>query len=176
MNNSKKNMNERDNKFAHLVGYLVQDIVGNEHDAANFGDEKKPTSFFVEEYLPKFKALFSEDKPTSEELSLEDFKKKIEESNAVYAQTQERFNKMFESMDAKAIADHKAQIDEREYWRKLRGDIALKLLNKYESSEDVDPVFVSDITQEISDELYRQDINFRRKEEIRQKEGNDNDV
>ena len=44
--------------FAKLVGHLVQDIVANEKDASNFDDKKKPTKYFVEKYLPKFKSLF----------------------------------------------------------------------------------------------------------------------
>lgn len=54
--------------FAHLVGYLVQDIVSNEMDAANFGDERKPTRYFVEKYIPKFAALFKKEEPVSEDL------------------------------------------------------------------------------------------------------------
>ena len=41
-------------EFENLVSCLVQDIVANEKDAVNYGDEKKPTKYFVEKYLPKF--------------------------------------------------------------------------------------------------------------------------
>lgn len=34
---------------------------------------------------------------------------------------------MMKSMDAKAIADHKAVIDELEYWRKLRSEIFMEM-------------------------------------------------
>lgn len=37
--------------FAKVVGYLVQDVVANEKDAANYANYKrKPTSYFVEKY------------------------------------------------------------------------------------------------------------------------------
>ena len=49
---------------------LVQDIVASEKDAANFGDDKKPTRYFIEKYLPKFEHLFklTEWKPSKEQL------------------------------------------------------------------------------------------------------------
>jgi len=53
-----------------LIGMLVQDIVASEKDAANFGDDKKPTRYFIEKYLPKFEHLFklTEWKPSKEQL------------------------------------------------------------------------------------------------------------
>ena len=57
---------------------------------------------------------------------LEDSDKRFAEQQAEH---QELLNKMLSSMDANAIADHKAKIDEREYWHKLRGDIALEMLH-----------------------------------------------
>lgn len=38
---------------------------------------------------------------------------------------------MMKSMDAKAIADHQAGISEREYWRKLRGEIFMEMYRNY---------------------------------------------
>ena len=71
--------------FANLVGYLVQDIVANEKDAANFGDEKKPTRCFVEEYLPKFAALFNKEKPVSDDLEQEVIKYRQEHGYFEYS-------------------------------------------------------------------------------------------
>lgn len=61
-----------------------------------------------------------------------DIFKQLDENNKRYAEQQaeyqEMLNKMLSSMDANAVADHKAEIDEREYWRRLRGNIALEML------------------------------------------------
>ena len=69
-----------------------------------------------------------------------------------------------QSMDANAIADHKAKIDEREYWRKLRGDIALEIIRKrgdkehYSSSSGYETI--AHMTKFLFDELYIQDKEF----------------
>jgi hypothetical protein len=39
-------------EFAHIVGYLVQDVVANEHMPE---EEKQPTKFFVEKYYNKLR-------------------------------------------------------------------------------------------------------------------------
>ena len=44
---------DQDSELDRLVGYLVQDIVSNEKDAANYGDEKKPTKYFIDKYKGK---------------------------------------------------------------------------------------------------------------------------
>lgn len=71
---------------------------------------------------------------------------------------------LLESMDANAIADHKAKIDEREYWRKLRGNIALEFIRKRGDKEyHSDPSHFSTIagaTRVLFDELYDQDKEF----------------
>ena len=46
-----KNKKSED-EFAHIVGYLVQDIVANEHMPE---EEKQPTKFFVEKYYNKLR-------------------------------------------------------------------------------------------------------------------------
>lgn len=43
---------------------------------------------------------------------------------------------MMKSMDAKAIADHKAVIDELEYWRKLRGEIFMEMYRDHLAKND----------------------------------------
>lgn len=43
---------------------------------------------------------------------------------------------MMKSMDAKAIADHKAVIAEFEYWRKLRGEIFMEMCRSYLAKND----------------------------------------
>ena len=71
---------------------------------------------------------------------------------------------LLQSMDANAIADHKAKIDEREYWRKLRGDIALEIIRKRgDNSHYSMPshfVTIADMTRVLFDELYGQDKEF----------------
>lgn len=71
---------------------------------------------------------------------------------------------MISKMDANSIADHKAKIDEREYWRKLRGDIALEIIRKrgdkehYSSSSGYETI--ARMTKFLFDELYEQDNEF----------------
>lgn len=92
-----------------------------------------------------------------------DFIKSFEESNKRFAEQQvehqELMNKMLSSLDANAIADHKAKIDEREYWRKLRGDIFLTMIEGY----DVGIIEINTKlthTKYIFNELYEQDKEF----------------
>lgn len=92
---------------------------------------------------------------------LPDFMKEFEESNKRYEkenkERQKMLNKMLSSMDAKYIADHKAKIDEREYWRKLRGDIALELIRQCVGS---DFELIASKTEDLFDGLYIQHENF----------------
>lgn len=62
---------------------------------------------------------------------------------------------LLESMDANAIADHKAKIDEREYWRKLRGETFSSLRKEYRSEYDA-----LKQTEFIINHLYAQDQEF----------------
>lgn len=55
--------------------------------------------------------------------NLEEFEKRNKEINQQYQESQAMYMEMLSKMDANTIADHKAKIDEREYWRKLRGEI-----------------------------------------------------
>lgn len=96
--------------------------------------------------------------PTPEEF-LENFKKNLKETEEANARQQENLMKMFESMDAKAIADHKAKIDEREFWRKLRGDIFMSMLEG-----DGTPEQCLEMTEMYFSRLYKQDQEFFRGE------------
>ncbi len=66
---------------------------------------------------------------------------------------------LLESMDANAIADHKAKIDEREYWRKLRGEI-FKMM--FEATQDDGGTMegVLKYTEKYFDAIYKQDQEF----------------
>lgn len=57
-----------------------------------------------------------------------DWKERMRKSEEEHERTQKQLQDMFASMDTKAIADHQSLIDERAYWRKLRGDIFLEIL------------------------------------------------
>lgn len=99
---------------------------------------------------------------------LPDFMKSFEESNKRFAEQQvehqELINKMLSSMDANTIADHKAAIDEREYWRKLRGEIALEIIRQrgnndyYSRTESFGTIAA--MTKELFNNLYNQDKEF----------------
>lgn len=96
--------------------------------------------------------------------NLEEFEKRNKEINQQYKESQAMYMEMLSKMDANSIADHKAKIDEREYWRKLRGDIALEIIRKRgdKSHYDTDSHFVTiaDMTRVLFDELYDQDKEF----------------
>lgn len=78
-----------------------------------------------------------------------------EELNMKHA---EMLKDLMSQMDVKVQDDHRAKIAEREYWRKLRGDILLALLDKSTSIDLSLPDRASDLTER----LYRQDKDFFR--------------
>lgn len=90
-----------------------------------------------------------------------DILKQLDENNKRYAEqqveNQKLMNKMLASMDANAIADHKAEIDEREYWRRLRGDVFLELI-KRDWINDKNSAL--NLTMDAINELYEQDTEF----------------
>lgn len=96
--------------------------------------------------------------------NLDEFEKRNREINQQYQESQAMYMEMLSKMDANAIADHKAKIDEREYWRKLRGDIALEIIRKrgdkahYGSSSGYETI--AHMTKFLFDELYEQDNEF----------------
>lgn len=71
---------------------------------------------------------------------------------------------LLESTDDHLILDHKAKIDEREYWRKLRGDIALEIIKKRGDaghySKPCHYTTIAEMTKVLFDELYDQDKEF----------------
>ena len=68
----------------------------------------------------------------------------------------EMLKDLMSQMDVKGQDDHRAKIAEREYWRKLRGDILLALLDKSTSINLSLPDRASDLTER----LYKQDKDF----------------
>lgn len=96
--------------------------------------------------------------------NLEEFERRNKEINQQYQEGQAMYMEMLSKMDANAIADHKAKIDEREYWRKLRGDIALEIIRKRgdKGHYDTDSHFatIANMTRVLFDELYDQDKEF----------------
>ena len=89
--------------------------------------------------------------------NIEDFEKRNKEIEQQYKENQTMYLEMLSKMDANAIADHKAKIDEREYWRKLRGDIFLEYC-KRESVETT--IEALNVTDEIIKKLHAQDQEF----------------
>lgn len=71
---------------------------------------------------------------------------------------------LLESTDAHSILDHKAKIDEREYWRKLRGDIALEIIRKRGDAgyykTPCNYMRIAEMTEVLFDKLYDQDKEF----------------
>lgn len=68
----------------------------------------------------------------------------------------EMLKDLMSQMDVKVQDDHRAEIAEREYWRKLRGDILLALLDKGPSID----LSLSDRASDLTEYLYRQDKDF----------------
>ena len=96
--------------------------------------------------------------------NLEEFEKRNKEINQQYQESQAMYMEMLSKMDANSIADHKAKIDEREYWRKLRGDIALEIIRKSGDKGYRDTAshfaIIADTTRALFNELYDQDNEF----------------
>lgn len=98
---------------------------------------------------------------------LAEMNERMRKSDEEHERTQNQLREMLSSMDAKAIADHKAEIDEREYWRKLRGDIALEIIRKrgdkdyYKTASHYE--IIADMTRVLFDALYAQHQEFSNK-------------
>lgn len=86
---------------------------------------------------------------------LEEFEIRNKEINQRYQESQATYMELLSKMDANSIADHKAKIDEREYWRKLRGEMFASLRKEFHS--DLDAL---EQTEFIIDRLYKQDQEF----------------
>lgn len=65
--------------------------------------------------------------PDDERILL-DSQENMKRMNEEHERTQNQLREMLAAMDAKSIADHQAEIDEKTYWRNLRGDIFMKIL------------------------------------------------
>lgn len=55
---------------------------------------------------------------------------RMRKSDEEHERTQKQLREMLAAMDSRAIADHQAEIDERAYWMKLRGEIFMKILER----------------------------------------------
>lgn len=95
---------------------------------------------------------------------LEEFERRNKEINQRYQESQAMYMELLSKMDANSIADHKAKIDEREYWRKLRVDIALEIIRKRGDKDHYNTpshfASVADMTRVLFNELYSQDQEF----------------
>lgn len=81
----------------------------------------------------------------------------IGEVNNDYSTKQaEMLKDLMSQMDVKGQDDHRAKIAEREYWRKLRGDILLALLDK---STSID-LSLTDRASDLTEWLYKLDKDF----------------
>ena len=93
---------------------------------------------------------------------LKDWKETMQKQNDEHEKTQSQLREMLSAMDARAIADHQAKIDERAYWRKLRGDIALEITrskaNDYSHTSSF--TWIAAATKVVFEELYDQDKYF----------------
>ena len=96
--------------------------------------------------------------------NLEEFEKRNKEINQKYQESQAMYMEMLSKMDANSLADRKAKIDEREYWRKLRGDIALEIIRKRGDKEHYNTpshfATIADMTRVLFSELYGQNQEF----------------
>ena len=86
---------------------------------------------------------------------LERLKENIAKSNEASERQMAQYEQMMQSFDATKIADHKAKIDEREYWRKLRGDIFLAIHAAYSGK-----MHAVELADQIVSALYKQDKEF----------------
>lgn len=87
--------------------------------------------------------------------NIEEFEKRNKEINQKYQESQAMYMEMLSKMDANTIADHKAKIEEREYWRKLRSETFASLRKEFHS--DLDAL---NQTEFIIGHLYKQDQEF----------------
>ena len=91
---------------------------------------------------------------------LEQMKENNEEWNKQSKIQHETLLKMYESMDAKAIADHQAEIDEKKFWCNLRSEL-FKIYQKLYYTYEIEQVL--DIVNHSIDKLYEQNQEFLKK-------------
>lgn len=78
-----------------------------------------------------------------------------ERNDEDYKRTQEYLRSMMESLDAVKLAERQTEIAEREYWRRLRGDVFLAIWREYRTRNDA-----CDVARQVVDTLYKQDCDF----------------
>lgn len=81
----------------------------------------------------------------------------INEQNNEYL---EKLKELVSKMDVKAQDDHRKEIAEREYWRKLRGDILLTILKNYDLYEVIHSNKIIDTVETYTTAIYNQDKEF----------------
>ena len=89
---------------------------------------------------------------------LAEMNERMRKSDEEHERTQSQFREMLASIDTRAIADHQAVIDERSYWRKLRGDVFLSVLEHCGNHVTYESMVGT--TKYVFDELYKQDQEF----------------
>lgn len=94
---------------------------------------------------------------TEQNSFLDELNGRLQRSQEESERTQKQFSEMLANMDTKAIADHQAEIDERAYWRKLRGDIALEILR---GGDNLTCEQICENVSKIFNKLYAQDVQF----------------
>lgn len=89
---------------------------------------------------------------TKEDDFFKEWNENVERINNENKEYKHRLDTILASMDTKAIADHQAEINKREYWRKARVDIFIEMHKHYASYE-----MALLMTDKIVKELYEQD-------------------
>ena len=97
---------------------------------------------------------------------ISDMQERMRKSDEEHARMQSQLHDMLSSLDAKGIADHQAVIDERAYWRKLRGDVFMKILDRGGSFTKLDELkWACNMTDMVINDLYKQDSEKFKNEE-----------
>jgi competence CoiA-like predicted nuclease len=140
-----------------IKAYYASQDDGSEHEVF-VRQVKSYSEYFVSDEGNRFHISeldFTQCFDESKIFNLEKFEKRNKEINQQYQESQAMYMEMLSKMDANSIADHKAKIDEREYWRKLRGETFASLRKEYRS--DLEAL---NQTEFIINHLYDQDKEF----------------
>lgn len=84
-----------------------------------------------------------------------EFTKRNAESHEEYRKTQESIREMLASVDSINTANRLAELEEREFWRKLRCDIFLAIFKDYKTKMDA-----CDVADQIVKRLFNDDKVF----------------
>ena len=109
--------------------------------------------------VSKGSATFVDGAENEFDISELDFTRNTFEPQIIPVEKTEGLKWLLESMDANSIADHKAKIDEREYWRKLRGEI-FKMVFDATPDDRGTMEGVLEYTKKYFDAIYNQDQEF----------------